>query len=318
MREHPIRDRFFCRLSGEETARLEEIGAELGGKGFEGGEAAFIAHAVNEFYFDAAAVEVAAEVEEIDLDGAAAIGAYGGSGAYVGHAAELAPVVEPHTADIYTRCGHELSRLCGDEISRGEAYGAPYLPPRTHSALYRIIAAEELCALLDAALGNMTADHRRAYLRSADLLLSAGDHIEAETPAGLTVESGIGDAVAAEAVVIAHEDGPDAEVVAQLAHKLFHGQRTELRGEVEHNDLIGHRAQHLLAAIGRHQQLRRAFGRHLLKGVAGKSYRHQAQPAATGLAARLSEQAQMTRMHTVKHARDGHASLWYVAVSHRG
>ena len=54
-----LRDRFFCRLSGEDPSGLEGVGAKPGGKSLERGEAALGAHALYKFHFDGEAVEIA-------------------------------------------------------------------------------------------------------------------------------------------------------------------------------------------------------------------------------------------------------------------
>ena len=231
------------------------VGGELGGEGFEGGEAEFVADFADEMDGDVAAVNFFVKGEDIGLYRKGGTEGYGRADADVGHTDE-STAERLYLYLVDSPLGDELERLVELHVGGREADSAAEAVAFDDDAMERIPAAKHGCGIIHTAFGD-----GGAYFRGGNIFFAvtgdAGHHDDLEAKAVGEGKQGCpGDAVGAESVVVADNDGAGSIAAFHVIAKILPGREgAEFFSEMHHFDSVdAHRAEEgLLLFLGGQQ-----------------------------------------------------------------
>ena len=199
-----------------------------------------ITNAVDEAYMDLLAVEVAVEVEQVDLDDGVVLAAVadGGSVPDVGHGlVGLAFVVDETGIHASVTDEHVLSRQL--KVGRREAQSAPDLVAHNDLGSDGIGVAQQLVGTLHIACGKSITNLRGANGNVLNILCGNAFHLEAIFQLHVVEQTEVAHAVLAEMVIVADNDIRRLDVVDDVVlDEDLGGRARKFLGEVDDDHVV--------------------------------------------------------------------------------
>lgn len=278
-----------------------DVESDLGLQGVEGRELLFGAQLLDELHLDFRAVQVTAEVEEMDFEpGNGPAGVDGGAQAEV-EDGEVIGVAEPDAGRV-DAVGREFE--VGDvDVGRREAEGATELPTVGDGAGEGVGAAEEFSDVCEIAFaeGGADAGGRDPFVADVDGSGLVGD--EAELTAEFAQEGDVAGAAVAELESVADGDRAQAaEAGSELADEAVAIDLGQFPGETDGKDGVDTEGAEGAEALGyRLEQARGAVGKDDGERVWIESHDDRAGAEGAGVEDGVADDVLVTQVNAVEH-----------------
>lgn len=271
-----------------------------------GVELLFVSDKAEEVEVEVLAVEVAGEVEEVDLDAAVAAVVESGTCADVEHTRALLG-----TDGIDAVHGDEFVGVVGTEVGGGETEGGADVMAGNDGAAEGVGASEHGCGIFHTALLKGSADGGGGNVLGA-VQFACLHNLHANLTADADVVVKTFGATMPKAVVVADDEDADVEAAAQdVGHEGACRQGGEFTRERQHGHVVGEGfAEQSGLFVRRGEQLQGCVGTEHTCRMGRKGHQQRPQATSLGLILDLLDEVAVASVYAVEESDGGDAGLW--------